>query len=331
MTNKMRTNRFNIIRILFLMIISVFFTGCATISVEEQRALSAVEKARVALEEAKANPDVASISSVALYEAEKTLNQAEQAKDIAKKEHLAYMVERKTQLAILSAERTKAENETLSLSKEKDQLLLKLREKEIANVRTTATEKAEEAQKARRLAEIKQAELEKAKMEAEQKAAELERNLMESEEKTAELEKARLEVEQKAAELAQVKTELEALKARPSDRGMVLTMGDVLFEVNRSTLSVGAAKTIEQLSDFMNKYPDRKIIIEGHTDSMGKAEYNMTLSQRRADSVKKALVEKGVDENRIVTKGYGETSPVATNKTAAGRQQNRRVEVIIPE
>jgi len=90
-----------------------------------------------------------------------------------------------------------------------------------------------------------------------------------------------------------------------------------------------AAKNIDQLSQFMNKYPDRKIVVEGHTDSRGSAEYNMLLSKRRADSVKNALVEKGIDESRIMTRGYGETHPAASNKTAAGRQQNRRVEVII--
>jgi len=316
---KIKINRFFMIGILLLMGISLWITGCAGMTAQEkERGMNAVSKARAALEAAKANPDVASAASVTLYEAEQTLQEAEKVTDdISKKEHLAYMSERKTQLAVASAERAIAEKETLNLSREKDQLLLKLREKEIGKVKSSAMEKAAEAKSAKALAAKRQAELEKAKMEAEQKVAELE--------------KARMEGEQKAAELEKARGELEELKARPTDRGMVLTLGDVLFEKNRATLSSGAVKTIDQLSNFMNKYPTRKIVIDGHTDSIGKAEYNMTLSKRRADSVKKALVEKGIDESRIMTKGYGETYPVASNKTAAGRQQNRRVEVIILE
>jgi len=175
----------------------------------------------------------------------------------------------------------------LNLSRERDQLLLKLREKEIGRVQATAQQRAEEAKSAKELAAKRRAELEK------------------------------------------LRSELEELKARPTDRGMVLTLCDVLFKTNRSTLLPRAAKNIDQLSQFMNKYPDRKIVVEGHTDSRGSAEYNMLLSKRRADSVKNALVEKGIDESRIMTRGYGETHPAASNKTAAGRQQNRRVEVII--
>jgi len=294
---KIKRNRFIIVDILLLVGISLFIAGCAGITPQEQRAIDAVTKARAALEEAKQNPQIASAAAVPLYEAEQTLKAAEKVEDdTAKKEHLAYMSERRTQLAVASAERTLAEQETLNLSKEKDQLILQLREKELGKATLSAREKA--------------AALEKARMDAEQKAVEAER---------------------KAAELARLKAEMEELKARPTDRGMVVTLGDILFATNRATLTAGAEKNIDQLSQFMNKYPTRKIVIEGHTDSRGSSEYNLTLSKRRADAVKKALVEKGVDESRIATKGYGETSPVASNKTAAGRQQNRRVEVIILE
>jgi len=287
---KIKAHRFIIVDILLLMGISLFIAGCAGITPQEKRAMDAVTKARAALQEAKAKPEVASASAVTLYEAEQTLKEAEKVEDdAAKKEHLAYMSERKTQLAVASTERTMAEKEALSLSEDKDKLILELREKEI----------------------------EKAKLSAK--------------EKTALLEKARKEAKQKAAELEQLKAELGKLKARPTDRGMVLTLGDVLFATNRATLTAGAEKNIDQLSKFMNKYPSRKIVIEGHTDSRGSSEYNMTLSKRRADAVKKALVAKGIGESRIATKGYGETYPVANNKTAAGRQQNRRVEVIILE
>ncbi len=293
------------ISILFLMGIALLVAGCAGMSAQEkERGMKAVSKARAALDEAKAKPDVASAASVRLYEAEQALKEAEQVDDdVTKMEHLAYVSERKTQLAVASAERTIAENETLNLTKEKDLLLLKIREKEIARAQASAQEKAAEARIAATIATQRQAELRKAQM----------------------------EVEKKEAELEKARIELEELKAKSTDRGMVLTLGDVLFQTNSANMSAGAAKTIEQLGNFMNQYPTRKVVIEGHTDNVGSAEYNMTLSKRRADSVKKALVERGIAENRITTKGYGQTAPLASNKTAAGRQQNRRVEVIILE
>jgi outer membrane protein OmpA-like peptidoglycan-associated protein len=266
---KIKVNRFIMIGILFLMGISLVLTGCAGMTAQEkERGMNAVNKAKVALEEAKANPEVASAASVTLYEAEQLLQEAENVTDdILKKEHLAYMSERKTQLAVASAERATAEKETLNLSRERDQLLLKLREKEIGRVQATVQQREKEAKLAQELAATKQAELER------------------------------------------LRSELEEMKARPTDRGMVLTLGDVLFETNRSTLLPGAEKNIEQLSQFMNKYPDRKIVVEGHTDSRGSAEYNMLLSKRRADSVKNALVEKGIDESRIHDEGLRRNPP----------------------
>jgi len=290
MTRTMTNHRLVRIGILMMTALALLVAGCASVSTQEkERAMSAVERARVGLEKAKADPNVASASAVPLYEAEQILRQAEQADDIAVKEHLAYMADRKTQLAVLSAERNMAEEDTLKLGKEKDQLLLKVKERE--------------AMKAR--ADVKMTQ--------------------------AELDRARMESEKKTAELSKAKEELEALKAKPTDRGMVLTLGDVLFQTNRATLSPGAVRTIDQLASFMNKYPERNIVIEGHTDSRGESEYNLTLSQRRADSVKMALVEKGIAASRITTAGYGETYPMANNETAAGRQQNRRVEVVILE
>ncbi|HBH86710.1 MAG TPA: hypothetical protein DDY17_03775 [Syntrophaceae bacterium] len=302
---KMKKQRCVMINIMFLMGIALLVAGCAGMSAQEkERGMKAVSKARAALDEAKAKPDVASAASVRLYEAEQALKEAEQVDDdIAKMEHLAYVSERKTQLAVASAERTIAENETLNLTREKDLLLLKLREKEIARAQASAQEKAAEARIAATIATQRQAELRKAQM----------------------------EVEKKEAELEKARIELEELKAKSTDRGMVLTLGDVLFQTNSANMSAGAAKTIDQLGNFMNQYPNRNVVIEGHTDNVGSAEYNMTLSKRRADSVKKALVERGIAENRITTKGYGQTAPIAGNKTAAGRQQNRRVEVIILE
>lgn len=131
------------------------------------------------------------------------------------------------------------------------------------------------------------------------------------------------------AQNMELQREIDALKAKPTDRGLVLTLGDVLFESGRADLKPGAAANLNQLVSFLAKYPTRTVAIEGHTDSVGGDDYNVSLSQRRADAVRSHLVSQGVEAGRITTLGAGEGSPVASNDSAAGRQQNRRVEVII--
>jgi outer membrane protein OmpA-like peptidoglycan-associated protein len=124
---------------------------------------------------------------------------------------------------------------------------------------------------------------------------------------------------------------VEELEAERTDRGLVLTLGDVLFDFDQATLRPGAARTVANLASFMEEYPERNILIEGFTDSIGSDWYNEELSRRRADSVRRALLEEGVSSRRIEIVGYGKRFPVASNETEAGRQQNRRVEVIISD
>ena len=128
-----------------------------------------------------------------------------------------------------------------------------------------------------------------------------------------------------------LEAELTELKAKKTDRGMVLTLGDVLFDSSKSTLKAGALRTIDQLAQFLDKTPTRKILIESHTDSVGGAEFNRGLSKSRAAAVQTALAEKKIGADRVSIAGLGEDFPVANNETAAGRQQNRRVEVIFSD
>lgn len=125
--------------------------------------------------------------------------------------------------------------------------------------------------------------------------------------------------------------ELEELNAKQTNRGLVLTLGDVLFETGRANLLPGAQRAIDKLAEFLIDNPEREVLIEGHTDNVGSATYNLDLSLRRAQAVKEALVAKGIEPERIHAQGYGEMYPVASNKDAAGRQRNRRVEIIILE
>jgi outer membrane protein OmpA-like peptidoglycan-associated protein len=128
---------------------------------------------------------------------------------------------------------------------------------------------------------------------------------------------------------AQLQAEVEALKAKQTDRGLVLTLGDVLFDTGRASLNPGAAMKLDRLAAFLNEHPDRRVQIEGFTDSVGGDAYNQDLSERRAEAVKAALTMRGIDPSRIATEGYGKAYPVASNSDSGGRQLNRRVEVVI--
>ena len=113
-----------------------------------------------------------------------------------------------------------------------------------------------------------------------------------------------------------------------SFRGPVLTIGDVLFDFEEATLHQNAAGTMAKAADYLKKNPLRIAVVEGHTDHTGEDSYNQMLSEARSQSVKEALMSHGVAESRIKTQGLGETQPVADNNTLAGRQRNRRVEVV---
>jgi OmpA-OmpF porin, OOP family len=122
---------------------------------------------------------------------------------------------------------------------------------------------------------------------------------------------------------------MRQLGAERTARGLVVTLGDVLFEVNGADLQPGAQLQLFRLVEFLNRNPDREVLIEGHTDSTGTSEYNLQLSLLRAESVQGFLVGNGLPPDRVTAVGYGDTRPEAPNDSATGRQQNRRVEVVI--
>lgn len=133
------------------------------------------------------------------------------------------------------------------------------------------------------------------------------------------------------AEAAELQRQIASLKAEATERGLVLTLGDVLFATGQSDLKAGAASSLDQLVAFLKRYPARSIAIEGHTDSVGSDISNQGLSERRANTVKGYLVRQGIDPTRVTSAGLGESQPVADNGTSFGRQQNRRVVMIISE
>lgn len=130
---------------------------------------------------------------------------------------------------------------------------------------------------------------------------------------------------------ASLESQLADLKAKETERGMVLTLGDVLFDTGKATLTPGAARTVDQLATFLATNPGRRVLIEGYTDSTGSDSTNLELSQRRADAVRAALAQRGIGADRVDTRGLGEAYAVASNDTSAGRQLNRRVEVVFSD
>lgn len=186
---------------------------------------------------------------------------------------------------------------------------------EAAQAQAMARAKSEAAAKERALREKAQAELRAAR-----ETVEKERALQ----RTQELERAKQELEGKLTdamkEIAQVKEE---------KRGLIISLSDILFDSGKATLLPGTQSKLTQLANILSGYSDRKIIVEGYTDNVGTDDFNLQLSEARAESVRNALIDHGVSADIISSVGYGKTKPVASNDTAAGRQQNRRVEIVV--
>jgi outer membrane protein OmpA-like peptidoglycan-associated protein len=186
--------------------------------------------------------------------------------------------------------------------------------------------------------EVERAEAERNRIIADSRAREAESAQRAAAEATREVDvQARAADEQaRAAQAAQeraagLERELEELEARDTDRGLVLTLGDVLFDTGQASLKPGAATTVDRLAQFMGDYPERSVRIEGHTDDVGSDATNQLLSERRALAVRDALLARNIDAVRISTVGYGEARPIAGNDTPSGRQQNRRIEIVVSD
>jgi OmpA-OmpF porin, OOP family len=291
----MRQKRYCGLKWLAVCLAGLMVAGCAA------RENEALEQARATYAQAQSRPEVVANAPLVLREAGDTLRQAEQADEREETTHLAYLAERRTEIAIAVAEREEARKEAARLGQQQQQLLLEARESEV--------------ERARREAEARAGKLEEARQTAEMRAREAE--------------EARARAEQARKEIEELQSELSDLRARPTERGIVLTLGDVLFEFNKAELLPGAQRSVDKLAEFLRAHPERQLRIEGHTDSIGSQEYNQKLSERRAEAVAQALQARGIAPGRMVTVGYGKLYPVASNDSPGGRQQNRRVEVVI--
>jgi outer membrane protein OmpA-like peptidoglycan-associated protein len=228
----------------------------------------------------------------------------------------------------------------------------KIEAEQLAHERQTKEEQlaqqraaAEQAQASAQAAEAQRATAEQAQREAQAAAAQAAQDkaaadaaraaaLQQQQQAQGEADRARQEAAQAESEKTQLRERLmqqlnAVLETRETARGLIVNINDVLFDFNKYTLKPGAREKMAKVSGILLAYPGLKLQLEGHTDSVGGDDYNLTLSQQRADAVRDFLVEQGVPVANISAVGLGKSDPVASNDTAAGRQQNRRVELVV--
>jgi outer membrane protein OmpA-like peptidoglycan-associated protein len=264
-----------------------------------------LDEARADFVAANNNPQVATYAPLEFKQASEALDRANQA--AAKREsldtidRLAYVAKQRIATAQEVAKSKAAEAEVANASRERDRVQLEARTAEADRAKRDAN--AAQAQAAAAQAQAQDAQAQAAA--AQQQAA------------------------QQAERAAHLEALLADLHAQKTERGMVVTIGDVLFATDRAELNANGMATVRKLAEIMTQNPDRTVMVEGFTDSTGSASHNKDLSERRAASVAQALVGLGVARERIGMRGYGEAFPVAPNNTASNRQLNRRVEIVL--
>jgi outer membrane protein OmpA-like peptidoglycan-associated protein len=290
--------------------------------------------------------------------------------EVAEVDHLAYTTQQRVALAQQIAKQKATEAAISDAKSESDKIRLAARTKEAELAKRKAEQAEQEAAAANQNASAAQLSAVTSQMDAEnaqrqaqasqQSAEESQRLAAEAQrQREAEQQNAALvaataqrevEASKQAAAAAQAQTEaaqrqaqeaelrasqltsqLQELNAKKTERGLVVTLGDVLFDSGKAQLKTGGLRNIQKLSEALKQSPKSNVLVEGFTDSTGTDETNQMLSERRANAVKTALVEVGVSPDRIKTQGYGKAFPVADNGNAAGRQMNRRVEIIISD
>jgi outer membrane protein OmpA-like peptidoglycan-associated protein len=261
---------------------------------------SALSQAQNSYDNARAYPQVSSLAPLELKEASESLNKADnalsQGESDARVTHLAYIAKRKAEIALETAKR------------KTDELVV-----------TNAATKRNELQLAARTAEADT---------AKQQTAIVQNT---ANQQAVALAAASANTERDQALIAQQDAQLNALNAKKTERGMVITLGNMLFSTDKAHMSSGGMRNVQKLADFLKQYPKYKVLIEGYTDSTGSDSLNQELSDRRANSVRTALIDMGIDSDRVTARGYGKAFPVTTNNTAAGRQLNRRVEIVLSD
>ena len=290
--------------------VAALIAGCSS----TPKTTTQLEQARSDYLVAQGNPNIATYAPLEMKEASSAMAQANVAANERdsddKINNLAYLAKQKIALTQEVSKRKVAEAEIASAGKERDQIRLDSRTNE-ANV---AKLSAEKATLAAQLAQSSAAQAQREAQLAQADAANAQRQTQEAQ-----------------ARAAQLEAQLADLAAKKTARGMVITLGDVLFGTDLSRLTADGMRSAQKLADVLQQNPQRRVMVEGFADSTGAADYNQGLSERRATAVRTALLDMGVARDRIEVRGYGESFPVAANDSAGNRQLNRRVEIVLSD
>ena len=327
------------------LIAAAVLAGCSSLPANN----SLLEEARADYSSAQANPKVTALAPGELSQAGTSLDRANSAwsKDESKTrvDNLAYVAKQQVAIARETADQKAAELAVTNAAAERDAVRLQARTREAeaaqrnaqySRLQAEASQRQSEASQRQSDASRRSAEQSRLDSEAAQRGAEASQRQAIAEREAANVallnaQDARAQTEEAQRRSLQLEAQLRDMEARKTDRGMVVTLGDVLFDTNEAQLKSGGMRNVQKLADFFRQYPQRNVMIEGFTDSTGSDGHNQQLSDRRADSVRTALLGMGMDSQRITWRGYGESFPVAGNDTAAGRQMNRRVEVVVSD
>jgi outer membrane protein OmpA-like peptidoglycan-associated protein len=322
-------------------ITAALLAGCATVPAAPEGAAAV----RLKLTLLQSDPTLADRAPTAIHDAALAVQAAEQPEaDPALAAHRVYIADREVDTARAEAETRRAEDQRVALAAQRESARLNARTREADQAHHQAdVARADDAQQ-KLIASVAtdQAAIAMAQSDAQRQAADAARadaansaatsaatTAAAATAATAASDAASAAAAAAARQAADLQQQIDLLQARPTDRGLVLTLGDVLFVSGHAELRTGAPDHLNKLVAFLNRYPERSAVIEGYTDSVGGEDYNLGLSQRRAEAVKTYLVSQGIAAARLEAAGKGESRPVADNGTADGRQQNRRVEVVI--
>ncbi|QJR13662.1 OmpA family protein [Usitatibacter palustris] len=308
--------------------------GCASAPVND-----ALEAARVEVNAAAADPDVLARAPLELREAQGALdagvNALRDRADREKVNHYAYLAQVRAQTARELARSRRATDDLAKAQSDVDRLRLAARTQEADAARAQAYQQSQAAQAARADAANATQQAANASQQAriaseQAQAATAQANMATQQ---ARDERARADAAAAEAEQArlQARTLIIELQGKETERGLLVTLGDVLFATGEAVLLPNAASRMDKLAAFLNRFPEKTLLIEGYTDSVGGDSFNQGLSERRAESVRVALEARGVNAARMTTRGYGESFPVASNASTEGRSMNRRVEVVVSD
>ena len=287
-----------------------------------------LDEAQSRYNSAQANPQVSTLAPLELRDAGDALARARAAQsnreDARVVDNLAYVAKQKVAIAQETATRKNAEAKVADAADERRKVQLQARTVE-------ADQAKQQAALAQQSAEEKSAALAAANAASEQDKIRLAAAAAETEAAQRQAANAQASAAQDQARLQELQAQMDDLQAKKTERGMVITLGDVLFDSGKAQLKSGGLRNVQKLGAFLNKYPQRKVQIEGFTDSVGNENFNQELSEQRANVVRAALLDRGITSDRASTRGYGESLPVASNDNKAGRQLNRRVEIVLSD